>query len=293
MISKVLEAFLRDCRSRHLSPHTLLYYERNIRFFTQFCEANEVTHVETITPDFIRTYLISLEEDHNQGGVHAKYRALKVLLLWYEAEYEPENWKNPIRKVKAPKVPENEIKPVEVEDLLKLLKTCNGGTFADIRDKAIMLFLFDTGVRVQECVDVLLDDCDLWSGQVFIRKGKGGKSRTVYMGKISLRFVRKYMKLRTDKTPTLWVTSVGHPLAKKSVQGMLERRAEEAGIPVQSAHRFRKAFSTIMAEAASIFSLMSLTGDSMEVLQKHYVRRDVSTARAAHERGSPVDKLLP
>ncbi len=69
-----------------------------------------------LTPDAIRRFLLSLEETgHNPGGVHANYRAVRAFLRWYEDECEPENWKNPIRKVRAPKYPEVVIDPIEVE----------------------------------------------------------------------------------------------------------------------------------------------------------------------------------
>jgi hypothetical protein len=39
---------------------------------------------------------------HNPGGQHVAYRILKIFFRWYDLEVEPENWRNPIAKVKAP-----------------------------------------------------------------------------------------------------------------------------------------------------------------------------------------------
>ncbi len=65
----------------------------------------------------LRRYLLWLEPTHhNPGGVHGCYRTLKTFLLWYEAENEPERWKNPIHQIKAPKLSKESLAPVELED---------------------------------------------------------------------------------------------------------------------------------------------------------------------------------
>jgi hypothetical protein len=72
-----------------------------------------------------REWLLSLEEPgQNAGGVHRYYRAVKTFLIWFENEVEPANWKNPIRKVKAPKLPDMVLDPVELKTVGAMLETC-------------------------------------------------------------------------------------------------------------------------------------------------------------------------
>lgn len=67
----LIESFLIDLKSQGLSPETIDFYT------------------------------------NNPGGVHACFRPLRTLLYWIEAEeIMPAGWKNPIRKVKAPKLPQ-------------------------------------------------------------------------------------------------------------------------------------------------------------------------------------------
>jgi site-specific recombinase XerC len=77
------------------------------------------------------------------------YRALRAFLIWYEKEAEPDNWKNPIAKVKAPKVGKEILEPISLETVSALLRTCNA-SFLGVRDKALILFLLDTGARASE-----------------------------------------------------------------------------------------------------------------------------------------------
>ena len=56
-------------------------------------------------------------------------------------------WKNPIKKVKSPKLPVMPLESASIEIVSALHNACDHGTFSDARDQAIFLFLLDTGVR--------------------------------------------------------------------------------------------------------------------------------------------------
>jgi site-specific recombinase XerD len=293
MIRAVIDAMLRDCESRDLSPNTIEYYEFQCRFFAEFCESQGVTDIEKVTADLLRQYLICLKEaGHNEGGVHAKYRAMKTLMLWYEREFEPDHWKNPIHKIRPPKVPEVPPKPVNLQQVEALLRSCDQ-SLSGRRDYAIILFWLDTGVRVSEGWAIRIHEVDVYAGTAYIREGKGGRPRTVQFGRKTAKALRKYLRMRRDQNPSLWVTEWGDTYAVKSMQTMLARRCELAGIEHQSPHQFRKSFITIMSRRVDIFRLMALSGNkNVEVLKKHYVAIDPESAREAHRMGSPVDRLL-
>jgi site-specific recombinase XerD len=95
------EAFLIDRKARGMAKGTISFYVEKLRKFTDYCEVQQVKRVTQITPAFIREYLLYLETRHHPGSVHAHYRILKTFLFWWEEETEPENWRNPIRKVKV------------------------------------------------------------------------------------------------------------------------------------------------------------------------------------------------
>jgi len=89
--------------------------------------------------------LLTLEESGlNAGGRHDAFRTLRAFFLWDEDEVEPEGWSNPIRKVKAPRVPIEPIEPVAIETVSQTVKASPKGSFAGDRDKAIFQCLLDT-----------------------------------------------------------------------------------------------------------------------------------------------------
>ena len=110
-----LEAFMIDRKAQGVSEGTLHFYNVKFKSFLKFCETQLITSVLQITPIVIRKYILWLEAaGHNPGGRHAHYRAIRSFFYWYENEIEPEVWKNPIKKVKAPLKPDIPLEPVSI-----------------------------------------------------------------------------------------------------------------------------------------------------------------------------------
>ncbi|HEY3311218.1 MAG TPA: tyrosine-type recombinase/integrase [Anaerolineales bacterium] len=289
-----INAYLRDVKTRGLSAFTYQYYRRELDFFLTFCADRSVIEVTQVDPALIREYLEWLEKvrKRNPGGRHAGYRAVRAFLTWWAAETEPDDWTNPTKKAKAPRVILEPIEPVTLQDVKAMLEKC-GDDFTGHRDRAIILCLLDTGARAREFLALALADVDHISGAVIIRKGKGGKSRTVFIGKKSRRALRSYLKRRSDTCPALWVTIYGEPLAVSSLQGILSRRAKLAGIAAPSPHDFRRAFALNMLRAGvNIYALKELMGHSDLSTLLRYLAITQDDTKAAHDKGSPVDKLL-
>lgn len=293
-ICQWIEAFLVDQHARGNAKGTIGYYEQKLKTFMNFCDIQLVKYISEITPDFIRQFLLFLEQkNHNPGGRHAMYKALRAFLYWYEQEVEPEGWSNPIKKVRAPKVPVEPLEPISFEDITRMINTCVPGRYTGDRDKAMLLFYLDTGVRAQEGLSVNLSDINMAKGEVLIRRGKGNKPRYVYFSKQTRRAIRKYLSLRSDNNPALWC---GHPrfdagrLQYGGLLEMLKRRAHEAGVKTPGAHDFRRAFALSMLRSGTdIFTLAKLMGhEGISVLQRYLKQTNEDTANA-HHRASPVE----
>jgi len=253
-----------------------------------------VTQISQLTPTLLRQYLLYLEETgHNEGGRHAAYRTLRAFLYWYEDEVEPEGWKNPIRKVRAPKVPTEPLNPVPIGVVSKMVKVCERGTFAGDRDAAILLCLLDTGARAGEFLAIDLDDINQARGDILIRQGKGHKPRTVFVGKHTKRAIRRYLKHRKDSCGGLWVT---HPrfgsdqLSYDGLRAIITRRAANAEVIEPSLHDFRRAFCLAMLrEGTDIFTLAKLMGHESTAVLQRYLKQTNQDTEQAHRRAGPVD----
>lgn len=289
-----LEAFLIDRRAQNMTRGTLYFYQKKLELFTRYCDTQAVTHIRQVDAGIMRGFLLWLEgTGHNPGGCHAAYRAVRAFLRWWADEVEPENWRNPTQRVKAPKVPMEPIEPISLDDVKALLSTCKRGEFTGERDRAIILALLDTGARASEFCGISLASVNTTTGEILIRQGKGRKPRMVYLGKVARRQLRAYLKMRTDDNPALWVTHAGEPLTVHGLNSTMARRARLAGVQRPGLHDFRRAFAlNMLREGVDIFSLQKLMGHASTEILRRYLKQTDDDTRRAHELGSPVDKAL-
>jgi integrase/recombinase XerD len=204
-------------------------------------------------------------------------------------EIEPEGWKNPVRKVKAPKTAIEPLEPASIEDVEKIIKVC-GKDVIGRRNKSMLYFLMDTGTRASEMLGVRLTEIDLITGEVLIKSGKGRKPGYVFLGEKSRRSLRQYLKLRHDNSPFLWVTSSGDGgLSYWGLVSEIKRLSVKAKVKTPSIHSFRRLWSLQMLNngKTDILSISRLGGwTSLQMLQR-YAKQNSADLKA--KSSSPVD----
>jgi len=295
-IAQWAEAFMWEKRAENVATGTIYFYRKKIDHFLSYCNDNDIQTMYEITPVVIRNYLIGLEEKgHTSGGVHCFYRVLRTFLYWWENETEPKDWKNPIRKVKAPRLAVEPLEPVPLEDVDKLISACSGRTFSQLRDRAIMLFLLDTGVRASELCAIDLEDVEIKTGTVTIKRGKGRKPRAVFVSRKVRRALRAYVNKRASREElrlddALWVTKGGKRLTYWGLNEILRRRAKDARVQKPGAHDFRRAFAiNFLRNGGDIYSLQNLMGHADLQVLRRYLAQTYEDLQTAHNRYSPVE----
>jgi site-specific recombinase XerD len=285
-------AFLVDRAARGLAHGTLEYYRKKLAYLQTYLESRGVCDVQGVTPDLLRQYLVNLSERLNAGGVHCCFRAMRSFLRWTWSEYDlPQPC--PIVKVHAPRVPQEPLAPLPLPDLKAMLTTCERRTWAGDRDRALLLCLLDTGARAAEFAALTVADVNLATGSVIVRKGKGGKTRVVFLGAVARRELVRWLRFRGDAPGSVWVTSEGQALTYAGLRQAVERRARRAGVPVPSLHSFRRAFAlTCLRSGMDVYSLQKLLGHADLGVLRRYLAQTEQDLAAAHAKAGPVDHLL-
>ncbi|MDQ2965126.1 MAG: hypothetical protein M3R57_04705 [Chloroflexota bacterium] len=106
--------------------------------------------VDRLTGPVLRAWLVELRTTLAPVSVAGYVRTLKVLGNWLQAEALAET--SAMRALRKPRVPDKLIEPVSDADLRRLLG------LATVRDRAILLLLLDTGLRVSEAAGISLGD---------------------------------------------------------------------------------------------------------------------------------------
>lgn len=295
LIDHHLDEFVVDRKSRNLTPSTIVWYEKTLPKFRDFMVSNGIEDTKDIEPTHLRRFILHLSHNHNPGGVVNVYGSARAFLKWYGDEFAPHDWQNPLRKVKNPKRPEKIQKPMELESFTKMLGVCPPGTFNGDRDRTMLLFLLDTGVRKQELTDLTIEDVDLRSGEVVIRSGKGRIPRHVFIGNNTRRAIRVYLShLKSyQKDDPLWIKKNGKGLVYSSIRQVVRRLAGKAGVPEPGLHDFRRAFAVnSLRNGMDVLTLQRLLGHKdLRVIHK-YVALVTDDLKKSHTQYGVVDKLL-
>jgi integrase/recombinase XerD len=166
------------------------------------------------------------------------------------------------------------------------------------RDRAIILMLLDTGLRASELCSLHVEDVDLKSGKVSVRHGvgggaKGGKGRTVFLGKTARKALWRYLVDREDgdfPAAPLFTNKSERSLNKDALRQVINALGGKAGIKHCYPHRFRHTFAiTNLRSGGDLFTLKSLLGHSSLDMVQHYARVAEVDVEQAHRKASPAD----
>jgi integrase/recombinase XerC len=289
-ILEVLEFFQLDNRSRRFSPNTIAFYDFQIGQFQAWCDANGVTDLESVSAHTIRYYLVALQDKGlKDTSVNAAARAIRRFLNFCVQEELIES--SPMAKVRMPRIDRRILPALETDEVNALLEAAGND-----RDKAIVLFLLDSGCRSCELVALNGADIDTQSGEVRIRQGKGGKDRMVFLGATTRRHVvRYYMRVHrpADDGPVWIGAKTGTRLTTSGLRQLLTRLGERAGVEHANPHTFRRTFAiSCLRNGMNIYVLARLMGHADISVLRQYLDVSVSDLRTAHRIHGTVDKML-
>jgi integrase/recombinase XerD len=272
-VKDVVQKFMMAKESEGLASGSLRFYHQKLEPFIAFCEKCGCPEILSIEGDLIRQFLLSLHEKHSPGGVHSFFRAVHALFTWYDTEYEGENWRNPISRIKAPKVPEEILDPVSEDTVRALIRTCKDD-FYGVRDKAILLLLDNTGLRASELLNLDLDSVDLPLSVLYVERGKGGHPRAIDFNREVKRSLRSYLKQRlSTDTYAFFINRYGERLTYDNLRNMLARRAKCAGIFPPTLHSFRRKHALDLHRAGeSLLTIQHRLGHRTDRVLKRYIK---------------------
>ena len=148
----------------------------------------------------VQRWLVHLLTRYSDAYASNQFRALQQFFGWLAEE---EQLPDPMTRLRAPKVTDKLVPVFTSEELSALEKTCQGRSFAQRRDAAIIAVLTATGIRAGELAGIRYDagdprrsDLDLWRREITVR-GKGGRARVVRISHEAARALDRYLRVRS------------------------------------------------------------------------------------------------
>ena len=292
-------------------PKSLGALELTLAQASWFAEDNDWPGVHGITTEHIESYLAYLQvrplfstknskRTPSSAYIEGQYRRLKQFFGWQVTRGHRED--NPLDIIPRPKVDQKMIQAVTEREVIALLAAIDpkkAKTRSDklrrLRDRALVLMLWDTPGRRTEMSDLTLGDVNLDDGGITVM-GKGRRQRWMPIGYTVVEATWEYLQARAQTAPLtdrLWVQTEGKPMMDSLwIHLMLQRRCEEAGIPPIHAHQFRHAY--IMASLRNKTPdqiIRAATGHRKHIPETYYRTLGEDDLAIMHQEFSPADKL--
>jgi len=322
-LSTAIEGFLLAKTVAGCSPNTLRNYAGDLRRFTEHLQPAD-PDLASITRAELQAFFLYLTSARFKPGgavdrppkqlsaktIRNTHTTLCSLWTWAVKEgYAAENLPRTI-DVPTPEPPD--IQPLTLAQVHRLINATyyshqwhnSPDTQSEIprrqqlRDRALILFLLDTGIRASELCNLHVRDVDTQAGTASVL-GKGrlsggeAKPRTVHIGTRTTKALWAYLADRNaTRSPAAWlfVTKQSTQLDRSNLRHHLAALGTRAGIPHVHPHRFRHTFAVnYLRNGGDIYTLQKLLGHtSLEMVRRYLHLAEADTANA-HRRASPVD----
>jgi integrase/recombinase XerD len=195
-IEDAIKDFLVEAEIKRFSKATQMNYRNMTRKFALYLKEEQgIVMVDDISAITIKQYTSYLTKKGLKGTTINSYlKVIKVFLQHcFNEEFTSYNPKrNGIKWVKEEKPM---IKAFTTQDVRSMLANCNGTKFLDVRDKAIITLMVETGVRAFEVCGITEED--IHEDYIVIR-GKGQKVRSVPITPMMRKEMLRYERIKQE-----------------------------------------------------------------------------------------------
>jgi integrase/recombinase XerD len=263
---------------RGLANNTVLAYRRDLEDYISFLKG-----IEPQPADVDRYAGVLAERSLAPATIARKLAAVRGLHRFLVTEGRSDA--DPTRLLPAMRRADPFPKALAVHQAIALVEAPDLSTVAGRRDRALLEFLYGTGARVSEAVDLALPDLDLVERTVILT-GKGGRQRQVPLGGAAVTAITNWLPDRSDLAArvtrpdavdrdAVFLNLRGRRLSRQSAFRMVRFHAARVGIDpaAVSPHTLRHSAATHMVEAgADLRSVQVLLGHAKISTTQVYTR---------------------
>ena len=273
-----MDMFISAKRIEGCSERTLDYYKATIEHMLSII----VTPLRQVNTDDLRAYLAEYQLINNcsKTTVDNIRRNLSSFFSWLEAE--DSIIKSPIRRIHKIRTGSKVKETLSEECIERLRDSC-----LHIRDLAMIDFLYSTGIRVGELVNLNIGDINFEERECIVY-GKGNKQRKVYFDAKAKVHLKRYLEHRNDYNEALFVT-LDSPFERLKISGVeirLRKLGRLASLDQRvHPHKFRRSMATrAIDKGMPIEQVQKLLGHQQIDTTMHYAMVNQSNVKISHRK---------
>jgi site-specific recombinase XerD len=288
------------------SPNTIASYRDTFRLLLRY-GADErkkdptALQVADIDADLVAHFLTDLEKTRGNGARSRNTRLAAIRSFFkYVAVNEPQLLHHCQRVLAMPakRHEKRAIDYLDRDEIEAVIAAPDLSTWHGRRDRAILVLMLQTGLRVTELVTLTCSDIGLGAGPHVRCMGKGRKERATPIRKDSIKLLRDWLAERKGKTDDpLFISNRGTRLSRDAVEDIVRRHVEAASKTCRSL-RSKRVTPHVLRHSAAMQLLHSgvdrtvialwLGHESVETTQM-YIHADMKMKETAIAKTRPVD----
>jgi site-specific recombinase XerD len=308
-LALLLHAFFHEWmgKQRNLSRHTVCSYRDTWKLFLRFASEHKRRQIAQLSladlqAGEVLAFLEHLEKDRKVsiGTRNCRLAALHSFFA-FAAHREPlaiaqctEIACIPVKKMSRPAMCY-----LDAEEITAILREPDCSSLEGQRDHALLAFLYNTGARIQEALDVCPRAIRFESPAQVELLGKGRKSRICPLWPETVDVLKALLKRlpRADDEP-IFVNRYGQPLGAAGVRFKLKRYVQAAARHLPALARKRVTPHTwrhsvgvqLVAAGVDVTVIRNWLGHARLDTTNHYARANLETKRKALEEVDPSTK---
>ena len=303
--ASLLDGYLESLRvEQGASEHTIRAYRVDLEAFLRWCDRHGVDPLVTTYRE-LRGYLGEMDAArYSRATVNRRLSSLRGFYGWMSIVGAVKS--DPASVIAGPKLARHlphVLKHAEMERLLRVHSATDFAgnpreqTDADMRDQAILEFLYASGARISEVAGLKLSDVDFSSHLVRVF-GKGRKERIVPLHDTCLDALRLYLRearpalLNGKVTDAFFVSTRGNPMSADSMRKMFKATVSAAGLDgTLSPHDMRHTFATDLLDGeADLRSVQEMLGHASLSTTQIYTHLTPARLQEVHYQTHPRAK---
>jgi site-specific recombinase XerD len=301
-LPRLLHGFFHEwlVEQRNISSHTITSYRDAWRLFLRFIAERRMRSVaklttEQITATDVLAFLQHCEQDRkvSTGTRNCRLAALRSFFAYVSAR-EPLLAAQCAEVLRIPtkRAPRRALRSLDPEEVRAILAQPDRNTMDGQRDHALLSLLYNTGLRIQEALNLSPKEVRLMSPAQVRVIGKGQKERICPLWPETVAILKALLKRQPKgDQERIFVNRYGDPLGASGVRFKLRRYVEAAAKEIPSLadkrvspHLFRHTTAVhLVAAGVDITVIRSLLGHADLNTTNHYAQANLETKRRALE----------